>query len=158
SKISHPNVCAVYDFGLTPDGLLYLAMEYLEGATLTQVLSSGPLALDRAVDIVSQGAAGLNAAHELGIVHRDLKPDNIMLVQQRGGETVKLADLGIAKAGEGEGGQRVPRTGLGVGTPEYMSPEQLAGDPIDGRSDQYSLALVLYRMLSGSLPFTATSA
>jgi len=158
SKISHPNVCAVYDFGFTPDGILYLAMEYLEGRELSELMTPGPLPLARATAILSQCAAGLEAAHELGIVHRDLKPDNIMVLEQRGREVVKLVDFGIAKAAQGDDGQRVTRTGLVVGTPEYMSPEQLSGDPMDGRSDEYSLALVFYRMLTGTLPFTATSA
>ncbi|MEO8452598.1 MAG: serine/threonine-protein kinase, partial [Gemmatimonadota bacterium] len=158
SRISHPNVCAVYDFGLTPDGLVYLAMEYIEGGTLTHELGGGPIPLERATAIVDQCAAGLQAAHDLGIVHRDLKPDNIMLVRQKGREVVKLVDFGIAKAGEGDGGLRVTKTGLVVGTPEYMSPEQLAGDDVDGASDQYGLALVLFRMLTGALPFRATTA
>ncbi len=157
SRISHPNVCAVYDFGVTGEGALYLAMEYLEGRTLTKALASGPFPPERAVAILQQCAAGLGAAHELGIVHRDLKPDNIMLLDQKGRETVKVVDFGIAKAGTGEG-QRVTRTGLVVGTPEYMSPEQLSSDEIDGRSDQYSLAVLFFRMLTGSLPFAATSA
>ena len=158
SRISHPNVCAVYDFGVTAEGSFYLAMEYLEGQTLTAALADGPLPLARAVAILRQIAAGLAAAHELGIVHRDLKPDNIMLLDQKGRETVKVVDFGIAKAATGEGGQRVTRTGLVVGTPEYMSPEQISSDAVDGRSDQYSLALLFFRMLTGSLPFTATSA
>src|SRR5216117_1942365 len=130
SRITHPNVCAIYDFGETPDGLIFL-----------------------------QTADALQAAHDLGIVHRDLKPDNIMLSRRKGGgDTVKVVDFGIAKAvGGDEAGQKVTKTGLVVGTPEFMSPEQLSGDTLDGRSDLYSLALVLYRMLSGKLPFEATS-
>ncbi|HEU5219552.1 MAG TPA: serine/threonine-protein kinase [Gemmatimonadales bacterium] len=159
SRISHPNVCAVYDFGLTPEGLVYLAMEYVEGQTLTAVAEArGPMPVGSAVELISQSAAGLEAAHELGIVHRDLKPDNIMVVSRGGKETVKLVDFGIAKAMEPEPSQRVTKTGFVVGTPEYMSPEQLAGDPLDGRTDQYSLALVLYRLLTGRLPFVAGSA
>jgi serine/threonine-protein kinase len=160
SRVSHPNVCAIYDFGLTGDGLVYLAMEYLEGSSLSDLLErSGPLALPRAIALLGQCAAGLAAAHELGIVHRDLKPDNIMVLAGRAGgtETAKLVDFGIAKAVEGEPGQRVTRTGFVVGTPEYMSPEQLAGDPVDGRTDQYALALVFYRMLTGRLPFEGGS-
>src|SRR5262249_58612498 len=103
----------------------------------------------------------LEAAHDLGIVQRDLKPDNIMLARKKGGgETVKVVDFGIAKAVGGdddEAGQKVTKTGLVVGTPEFMSPEQLSGDKLDGRSDLYSLALVFYRMLSGRLPFEATT-
>jgi predicted Ser/Thr protein kinase len=158
SKISHPNVCAVYDFGLTPDGLVYLAMEYVEGRTLTAVAEErGPMPVASATELVAQCAAGLEAAHDLGIVHRDLKPDNIMVINRGGKETVKLVDFGIAKAMEGEPSQRVTKTGFVVGTPEYMSPEQLAGDPLDGRSDEYSLALVLYRLITGRLPFEGSS-
>jgi serine/threonine-protein kinase len=159
SRISHPNVCAVYDFGLTADGLVYLAMELVEGATLTELAATEPMPVSRATALVSQAAAGLQAAHDLGIVHRDLKLDNIMVT---GGEraTVKLVDFGIAKAMEGIGdaSQRVTQSGFVVGTPEYMAPEQLAGDPLDGRSDQYALALVFYRLVTGQLPFDADSA
>ncbi len=158
SKITHPNVCAVYDFGLTPDGLVYLAMEYVEGRTLTAVVEErGPIPIASAMELVAQCAAGLEAAHELGIVHRDLKPDNIMVISRADKETVKLVDFGIAKAMEAEPAQRVTKTGFVVGTPEYMSPEQLAGDPLDGRSDEYSLALVLYRLITGRLPFEGSS-
>jgi len=158
SRISHPNVCAIYDFGLTPDGLVYLAMEYVDGRTLTAVAEErGPMPVAAAVDLMTQCAAGLEAAHDLGIVHRDLKPDNIMVVSRPDRDTVKLVDFGIAKAIEGNVGQRVTKTGFVVGTLEYMSPEQLAGDPMDGRSDQYSLALVFYRLITGRLPFEGTS-
>jgi len=158
SRISHPNVCAIYDFGLTPDGLVYLAMEYVDGRTLSAVAEErGPMPVAAAVDLIRQCAAGLEAAHELGIVHRDLKPDNIMVVSRPDRDTVKLVDFGIAKAIAGDAGQRVTKTGFVVGTPEYMSPEQLAGDPVDGRSDQYSLALVFYRLLTGRLPFDGAS-
>ena len=158
SRISHPNVCAVYDFGLTPEGLVYLAMEYVEGRTLSALLDeSGPLKVDRAAALVAQCAAGLMAAHELGIVHRDLKPENIMVLSGRERETAKLVDFGIAKAMESLPGERVTKSGFVVGTPEYMSPEQLAGDPVDGSSDQYSLALVFYRLITGTLPFAGNS-
>ncbi|HEV8149207.1 MAG TPA: serine/threonine-protein kinase [Gemmatimonadales bacterium] len=158
SKISHPNVCTVYDFGLTADDLVYLAMEYIEGRTLSEILdASGPLPLARAAALIAQCAAGLFAAHELGIVHRDLKPDNIMVLSGKEGEVAKLVDFGIAKAVAGDSSQRLTRTGFMVGTPEYMSPEQLSGDPVGIRSDQYSLALVFYRMLTGRLPFEGTS-
>ena len=160
SRITHPNVCAIYDFGETPDGLIYLAMEFIEGEPLTDLLErNGALPLARATSVFLQTADALQAAHDLGIVHRDLKPDNIMLTKGRGGgETVKVVDFGIAKAvGGDEAGQKVTKTGLVVGTPEFMSPEQLSGDTLDGRSDLYSLALVLYRMLSGKLPFEATT-
>ena len=160
SRITHPNVCAIYDFGETPDGLIYLAMEFIEGEPLTDMLErEGALPLARAADIFRQTADALQAAHDLGIVHRDLKPDNIMLTRKKGGgDTVKVVDFGIAKAvGGDEPGQKVTKTGLVIGTPEFMSPEQLSGDSLDGRSDLYSLALVFYRMLTGKLPFEATT-
>jgi serine/threonine-protein kinase len=160
SRITHPNVCAIYDFGETPDGLIYLAMEFIEGEPLTDLLErGGALPLPRAADVFRQTADALQAAHDLGIVHRDLKPDNIMLTRRKGGgETVKVVDFGIAKAvGGDDAGQKVTKTGLVLGTPEFMSPEQLSGDTLDGRSDLYSLALVLYRMLTGKLPFEATT-
>jgi len=160
AKITHPNVCAVYDYGETDDGLIYLAMELIEGESLSAVLRrQNTLAPQRAVQILHQTADALQAAHDLGIVHRDLKPDNIMLTRGRSGaEVVKVVDFGIAKAMTGEEGQQVTKTGLVVGTPEYMSPEQLSGDVLDGRSDIYSLALVFYRMLTGTLPFQAGTA
>ena len=159
SRINHPNVCAVYDFGETEDGTIYLAMEFVEGRTLSAVLKeNGSLPLPRAVGLLKQCADGLQAAHDLGIVHRDLKPDNIMIVSPKGREVVKVVDFGIAKAGTAEPGQQVTKTGLVVGTPEYMSPEQLSGDKVDGRSDIYSLALVFYRMITDTLPFVADTA
>jgi serine/threonine-protein kinase len=160
SRITHPNVCAVYDFGETPDGLIYLAMEFVEGMPLTDLIEQeGALPLARATAIFKQTADALQAAHDLGIVHRDLKPDNIMVARGRdGSDLVKVVDFGIAKAvGGDETGQKVTKTGLVVGTPEFMSPEQLSGDKVDGRSDLYSLALVYFRMLTGQLPFLADS-
>jgi serine/threonine-protein kinase len=159
SRINHPNVCAIYDFGETPDGLIYLAMEYIEGKSLNAMLEeSSALPPARAAEIIVQCAAALQVAHDLGIVHRDLKPDNIMVTTTRGQDLVKVVDFGIAKAIGGDGGsQKVTKTGFVVGTPEYMSPEQLSGDPVDGRSDLYSLGLVFYRMLTGATPFPADS-
>jgi eukaryotic-like serine/threonine-protein kinase len=160
SRITHPNVCAIYDFGETPDGLIYLAMEFVEGEPLTDLLKrEGALRPERAVQIFLQTADALQAAHDLGIVHRDLKPDNIMISRGRDGrDVVKVVDFGIAKAVGGDSaGQKVTKTGLVVGTPEFMSPEQLSGDQLDGRSDLYSLALVLFRMLTGKLPFEANT-
>jgi len=155
SKISHPNIAAIYDFGETSDGLIYLAMEFVEGESLTKLCEAlGAIPAPRAAEIARQAANALEAAHERGIVHRDLKPDNIMISRGReGADLVKVVDFGIAKAAEGAG-QKVTRTGLVVGTPEYMSPEQLTGDTLDGRSDLYALALVTFNMLTGTLPFT----
>jgi eukaryotic-like serine/threonine-protein kinase len=159
SRISHPNVAAVYDFGETGDGLIYLAMEFIEGPSLTKVIEqTGALPPQRAADITRQAGEALTVAHDMGIVHRDLKPDNIMIAKNRDGtDLVKVVDFGIAKAANNEA-QKVTKTGLVVGTPEYMSPEQLAGDKLDGRSDIYSLALVTFNMLTGKLPFPSDSA
>src|SRR5258708_1017989 len=137
-------------------------MEFIEGGPLTDLLereAGGALPVPRAVTIFIQVAEALQAAHDLGIVHRDLKPDNVMLTRRKdGADVVKVVDFGIAKAVSGDqAGQKVTKTGLVVGTPEFMSPEQLSGDTLDGRSDLYSLALVFYRMLIGKLPFEATS-
>ncbi len=159
SRISHPNVAAIYDFGETSEGLIYLAMEFVEGEPLTDIIErAGALAPSRAASIVRQTGEALAVAHDFGIVHRDLKPDNIMIARNRdGSDCVKVVDFGIAKAANVEA-QKVTRTGLIVGTPEYMSPEQLAGDPLDGRSDIYSLALVGFTMLTGRLPFPSETA
>lgn len=158
SRINHPNVCAVYDFGETPDGMIYLAMEFIEGKSLTAIIhEAGALPPVRAAEITRQASEALAVAHDMGIVHRDLKPDNIMLATGRdGSDVVKVVDFGIAKAANSEA-QKVTKTGLVVGTPEYMSPEQLAGDKLDGRSDTYSLALVAFNMLTGRLPFPANT-
>jgi len=160
AKINHPNVCAVYDFGETPDGVIYLAMEFIDGESLTDLVDrEGALAPRRAARITNQTAEALDAAHVFGIVHRDLKPDNIMITKSRDGtDMAKVVDFGIAKAVGGDEKQNVTKTGLVVGTPEYMSPEQLSGDKVDGRSDIYSLALVAFRMLTGTLPFEADTA
>ena len=159
SRINHPNVAGIYDFGETPEGLIYLAMEFIEGESLTSLVEkNGALPPMRAANIAKQAADGLQLAHELGIVHRDLKPDNIMIAKNRdGSDCVKVVDFGIAKAAGAEN-QKVTKTGLVVGTPEYMSPEQLAGDKLDGKSDIYSLALVAYNMLTGKLPFEGETA
>ena len=158
SRISHPNVAAIYDFGETSDGLIYLAMEFVEGEPLTSLVErQGALPALRAAAIASQVADALAAAHDMGIVHRDLKPDNIMLARGReGADVVKVVDFGIAKS-TGGSAQRVTRTGFIVGTPEYMSPEQLAGDTLDGRSDVYALGLVTFHLLTGTLPFPSAT-
>ncbi len=157
SRINHPNVAAIYDFGETPDGIIYLAMEYVDGEPLTKMLESGAtLGSARVSEITRQVAAALDAAHDLGIIHRDLKPDNVMIARGRdGADIVKVVDFGIAKAQID--GQKVTRTGLIVGTPEYMSPEQASGDALDGRSDNYALALVTFHMLTGTLPFPTST-
>lgn len=160
SRIRHPNVCQVYDFGEAEDGVLFLAMEFVDGGSLGDVLSElGPLPLERAARLLEQAAEALHAAHEQGIVHRDLKPDNLMLARTADGAgQIKVVDFDIARGPADEEGAGVTRHGFVVGTPEYMSPEQLTGDPLDRRSDVYSLALVMVRMVTGALPFEGKTA
>src|SRR5256886_2331340 len=129
SRITHPNVCAVYDFGETPDGLIYLAMEFIEGEPLTDLLErDGALPVPRAAGIFLQVADALQAAHDLGIVHRDLKPDNIMLTRRKGGaDAVKVVDFGIAKAiggDQGGGSPKVAKTRLLDGATEVNEPRE----------------------------------
>ncbi|MGH7575311.1 MAG: serine/threonine-protein kinase [Longimicrobiales bacterium] len=159
SAIRHPNVCTIYDFGDTPDGLQFLAMELVDGETLKDVLDrEGRLELNRAAGIALQIADALGAAHGAGIVHRDLKPGNVMLARNAdGSDAVKVVDFDIAKGPAEAEGEEVTRLGFVVGTPEYMSPEQLTGEVIDGRSDIYSLGILLFRMVAGASPFHASS-
>jgi serine/threonine-protein kinase len=162
SRINHPNVAAIYDFGETSEGVIYLAMEFVDGQPLSRLVErEGILPPRRSAEIARQAAEALAVAHEMGIVHRDLKPDNIMVARGRdGADLVKVVDFGIAKAAGAEPGsvQQVTRTGMIVGTPEYMSPEQLSGETLDGRTDIYSLAIVAFNMLTGQLPFPAPTA
>jgi eukaryotic-like serine/threonine-protein kinase len=159
SQINHPNVAQVYDFGEGPDGALYLAMEFVDGVTMTALVQrEGTLPVRRAAMLTRQAAEALSAAHHLGIVHRDLKPDNILVARQHdGSECVKVVDFGIAKTVHPDGsdsgtGQTLTAVGVSAGTPEYMSPEQLAGERLDGRSDVYALGLVFFNLLTADLP------
>ncbi len=159
SRIDHDRVARVYDFGEAADGTVYLAMEYVPGRTLKRLITdTGALEPRRAAGLVRQIAEGLDAAHRLGIVHRDLKPDNIMVVEDGdGAERVKVVDFGIAKALGADDGQGLTQAGYVVGTPEYMSPEQLLGGQIDARSDVYALAIVAYQCLTGGFPFDSST-
>jgi serine/threonine protein kinase len=164
SRIGHPNIVDVMDFGDTPLGSSYFVMEMLEGEDLADLLSREiRLSPSRAVAIAYQCCRALAAAHEKGIVHRDLKPENVFLLE-RGGfpDFVKLVDFGVAKMTEldhleGSGGRKLTRTGMIFGTPEYMSPEQANGQPLDHRVDIYALGIILYETLTGSVPFEGES-
>jgi serine/threonine-protein kinase len=158
ARIIHPNVAAVFDYGES-DGLVYLVMEYVDGEPLSRVMArEAPLSLERSVDLARQIADGLGSAHELGIVHRDLKPDNILITRNKNGrEVAKVVDFGIAKVVRENASDALTRTGLVIGTPEFMSPEQLLGDPIDARSDLYALGCIVHLMLTASPPFSATT-
>jgi len=154
SKLNHPNVITLYDFGQTDAEELYLMMELLHGCELSDVLArSGPLPWRRAVGIAAQACEALHHAHQAGLVHRDLKPANIYLVQQRSRELAKVLDFGIAKMRETQGIESITRTGVVCGTPAYMSPEQVMGLDIDGVSDVYAVGVVLFEMLTGRTPF-----
>ncbi len=159
SRIDNPHAITIYDFGQAEDGLLYLAMEFIDGKPLTRLLAEEPgLGIVRTVHITRQIAAALTAAHSLGIVHRDLKPDNIMIAQKGAdADFVKVLDFGIAKT-VADDTDNVTKTGFVLGTPVYMSPEQLTGEKLDARSDVYSLAIIVYEMLSGRLPFEGDNA
>ena len=158
ARIIHPNVAAVFDYGES-EGLIYLVMEFVDGEPLSRLLArEAPFALDRALDLARQIADGLGAAHELGIVHRDLKPDNILVTRTRTAkEVAKVVDFGIAKAIQEATSEQLTRTGLVIGTPEFMSPEQLLGDPIDARADLYALGCIMFLMLTASPPFEAAT-
>jgi serine/threonine protein kinase len=159
-RLTHPNTIQFFDFGELPDGTLVIIMEFIEGRSLAQELSHGPLSAERADRIFAQVCGALAEAHALGIVHRDLKPDNILLTE-RGGQRdfVKVLDFGIAKisatSGEDDKSTKLTQQGMMVGTPPYMSPEQFGAENIDARSDLYSLGVIAFEMLTGKLPFMA---
>ncbi len=159
SKLSHANVASVYDFGDAPEqDLVYLAMELVEGESLGALLQrEGALSPRRAASIAFQIADALTAAHEQGVIHRDLKPDNVMLTRRAdGSDVVKVVDFGISRVMD-SATQQVTSTGMAIGTPAYMSPEQLRADPIDARTDVFALGLICYRMLSGQLPWATVN-
>jgi serine/threonine protein kinase len=150
AKLTHPNIVKVHDYG-DHEGSPYLVLEYLPGGTLKQALGK-PIPWQDALQLLLPIARGLAYAHQRGIIHRDVKPANILITES--GEPL-LSDFGIAKLLENEDGQTLTGSGVGIGTPEYMSPEQGAGKAVDARADIYSLGIVLYEMLTGRKPYTA---
>jgi serine/threonine protein kinase len=168
SRLNHPNVVGVIDFGRTSGAegnLLYLVMEFLRGRDLSRVAyEEGPLTFPRIVDVLRQTLFALDEAHHLGIIHRDVKPENIVLEPMRGGgDFVKVVDFGLAKlrpdmlSGIITGGTGITSPGIVCGTPDYMSPEQGRGDPLDARSDLYALGVIMFQLMTGQLPFEAAS-
>jgi serine/threonine-protein kinase len=154
ARLSHPHILPLLDSG-EADGFLFYVMPYIEGATLRQhLIDQTVLPLEEAVTIAVDVAAALAYAHDEGVVHRDIKPENILF---SGGKAV-VADFGIAQALSAAGGDRMTKSGLAIGTPNYMSPEQAAGEAVDGRSDEYALSSLLYEMLVGEPPYTGPNA
>ena len=164
-RLRHPNAVQVEDVDETEDGRPFIVMEFIDGRMLRKVIErEAPLSVERACAIVKQVASALAAAHDLGIIHRDIKPENIGLVKDEAGERVKVLDFGITKLREGQLKNEAAAMSLAgggtffaIGTPEYMSPEQVQQWEIDGRSDLYSLGIVFYEMLTGGLPLAADS-
>ncbi len=156
ASLDHPNTVRVYDFGTTDDGTLYIAMEFVRGSQLGDVIAEGPMPLSRCMGIMEQITSALEEAHNLGIVHRDLKPDNLVLCDRAGlHDFVKVLDFGIAKRSSvgGRHDTNLTQQGMVLGTPPYMSPEQFSGEPLDRTSDVYSLAIIFYEMVNSRLPF-----
>jgi len=162
-RLDHPNVCRIFRLGETEDGLIYLVMPYLPGELLSdREVRSGALPVDFGVPLLVQMCRGLQHAHDLQIVHRDLKPENVMLVPDDkgpGGVRAVIMDFGLAKERRQEPEvAKLTATGIVLGTPEFMSPEQIRGKGLDARSDVYALAIVAFEMFTGQLPFQGRSA
>ncbi len=160
-RLDHPNVCRILRLGESEDGLIYLVMPFLKGELLSdREVRGGPMDLALGIDVLRQVCAGLHHAHELLIVHRDLKPENIMLVDEDGGGVrAVVMDFGLAKERRAEGRlAKLTATGIILGTPEFMSPEQIRGKQLDARSDIYALGIVAFEMFTGKLPFQGRNA
>ena len=162
SRLHHPNIITIFDFGKTKDGGCYYVMELLEGESLRNVVKrDGPLPLGRAVKIIEQIARALANAHGIGVIHRDLKPHNVMVGDVDGKDHCKVLDFGLVKMMEDDDNkeqEQLTTTGQVLGTPSYMAPEQAAGDPCDQRADLFSLGVCFFYCLAGSPPFKTNSA
>jgi hypothetical protein len=154
SRLQHPNVVSVLDFGKTDGGLLYLVMEFVAGEVLGDMIKAGPMPEQRVIKITQQLCLGLAHAHSEGLVHRDFKPDNVVLAARDQGDTPRILDFGLAIVRSPEEASiRLTGSGLMVGTPAYISPEQARASSVDQRTDLFSLGITVYEMLSGKLPF-----
>ncbi|MDX2043773.1 MAG: SUMF1/EgtB/PvdO family nonheme iron enzyme [Acidobacteriota bacterium] len=157
-RIQHPNAVRVTDFGVTPEKIVYLVMELVQGLSLRQLIrSEKKLDILRTINIVRQVCGAVEAAHHSGVIHRDLKPDNIIIESHQNTERVKVLDFGIAKLREAKTDNFLTQAGTIIGTPQYMSPEQCQGLQLDPRSDIYSIGIILYEMLTGTVPFDGES-
>jgi serine/threonine protein kinase len=155
SKLTHPNTVTIFDYGRTEDDIYYMAMEYLEGHTLHRAIrEAGHFPEERAAHVARQICRALREAHSLGVIHRDLKPANLFLVEH-GDETdfVKILDFGLVKNVSDTKTEDLTQTGLFMGSPKYMAPEQIRGDRVDARTDIYALGIILYEMIAGKVPF-----
>jgi CheY-like chemotaxis protein len=152
-RIRHPSAVTVFDGGVTQSGIAYLVMELLQGRTLAAELGRGPLSVERAARVFLPVCEALAEAHAAGVIHRDIKPSNIYLHREGDVERVKVVDFGIAKLGDEAGLEHATTMGRLLGTPVYMSPERLLGQPYDGGADVYAVAVTLYQSLTGHLPF-----
>src|SRR5438093_9708295 len=160
-RLDHPNVCRIFRLGESEDGLIYLVMPFLKGELLSdREVKGGPMDVATGVTLLRQVCAGLQHAHELQIVHRDLKPENIMLVPDTNGrDKAVVMDFGLAKERRADPAiQKLTATGIILGTPEFMSPEQIRGKQLDARSDIYALGIVAFEMFTGKLPFHGRNA
>ena len=161
-RLDHPNVCRILRLGESEDGLIYLVMPFLKGELLSdREVRGGPMEIAPSVKLLQQMSAGLHHAHELQIVHRDLKPENVMLVKDDGAnaEHAVVMDFGLAKERRADPAiAKLTATGIILGTPEFMSPEQIRGKPLDARSDIYALGIVAFEMFTGKLPFQGRNA
>jgi serine/threonine protein kinase len=159
ARILHANVVDVFDIGVSDEGTPFIVMELCDGETLSTVIDGrGPMGVSYAVDLVVQVLAALHAAHGLGIVHRDLKPDNLIVVHPRPDQpVVKVLDFGIAQGVFGDGHAHDEQDGGVFGTPEYMPPEQARGETVDARADLYAAGVILYELLTGTVPFQGDS-
>lgn len=152
ARLSHPHTVTLHDYGQTQDGTYYLVMEYVRGRTLSRLLQAeGPLAPERVISLMVQVARALKHAHRHGVVHRDLKPGNLLIAQEEGADHIKVVDFGLVKLTEGD--QSITVTGMILGSPHCMAPEQVQGDEVDERTDIYALGVLLYRCLAGEYPF-----
>jgi serine/threonine-protein kinase len=155
SKLTHPNTVTIFDYGRTDDNIYYMAMEYLEGRTLHRTLrEEGPFTEERTTHIARQICRSLREAHSLGVIHRDLKPANVYLIEH-GDEIdfVKVLDFGLVKNIDETKGEDLTQTGLFMGSPKYMAPEQIRGEHVDARTDIYALGIMMYEMIVGKVPF-----
>ena len=158
ASLNHHNIITVYDFDQADEGSLFIAMEYVDGRSLSEVIrQEGPMDIGRAVRLGIQIVEGLEAAHRAGVIHRDIKPDNIMVTGMAENEDVKLMDFGIARLRDTGSMTRLTRSGAIMGTPSYMAPEQIEGGDVSEKTDIYALGIVLYEMLSGGVPFRAST-